>query len=332
MYLNFKVMKANKYIILFLLVSISNISKGQECLETPGALFLELQMDAESASMGGIGSISRLGAMRVFDNASVNLFGTSKFGATISATTKKKITRDNLYSFGTFLNICSRHTVALGGRYFIYPKGEIINGNGEVESHFSPKEMALDLGYGYKLFANLALSVGMKYIQSDMGRFNDAKKGRTVAFNVGFTYQKNLILAQQQGWWSLAVAAVDFGAKIKYMDMKYDLPSSVKMGSSIHLPFRSNHKFTGTINMRYRTMPSDFQTFEMGIGGEYNLYKYGVLRAGYHLGDKNKGGGNFSTFGTGLVIGQVKIDASYWVGANLRDERNRLILSVSMFF
>lgn len=42
-----------------------------------------------------------------------------------------------------------------------------------------------------------------------------------------------------------------------------------------------------------------------------NFLKYGVVRAGYHFGDKDKGVGNYGTLGCGINFWPIRADFSY---------------------
>lgn len=320
-----------KYIAFILFLTVLTTAQAQVIEETPGVMFLEIQTDARSAAMGGVSNISEPNAFSIFNNASANLFSAEKmgFGATLSA--RENFKDMNLYSLGAYYNLNEKNCISIGFRYYDYPNLEIAGGTSANVDKFRPKEMAFDIGYGYKLTNNLSLSVTLQYINSDMGTHMDMKKGNAFAAGFGLTYMtplKNL----EGGNWSFALAANNFGAKIKYDEQEYHLPSSVTAGTAVHLPFSENHKLTGTVNLRYRAIPSSFNTFEAGFGGEFNFYKYGFLRAGYHLGDDEKGLGNFTTLGAGVSIKQIKVDFAYHVGMQNKEYQHVAFVSLSAFF
>jgi len=58
-------------------------------------------------------------------------------------------------------------------------------------------------------------------------------------------------------------------------------------------------------------LPSEIRHLQAGIGAEYNFLKYGVVRAGYHFGDKDKGIGNYGTLGCGINFWPIRADFSY---------------------
>lgn len=319
------------YTTLLLLLLVSTSVESQTTTETPAVMFLEIQTDARSSAMGGVSSISESSVFGVFYNPSANLFAANKLGIGASLSARDNFKDMNLYSLGTYYNLSEKSGLSFGVRYFDLPKVDILGESNSINEKINPKEIALDVGYGHKLTNNLSLSISLKYINSDLGTYLDMKKGNAVAAGVGLTYVapiKNFDGAN----WSLALAANNFGTKIKYNEAEYHLPSSVSAGTAVHLPFTKNHQFTGTINVRYRAFPSNFSTLEAGFGAEYNFYEYGFLRAGYHLGDDEKELGNFTTLGAGLNIKPIKLDFAYQVGMPNSEFRHVAFVSLSAFF
>ena len=58
-------------------------------------------------------------------------------------------------------------------------------------------------------------------------------------------------------------------------------------------------------------LPSEIRHLQAGVGAEYNFLKYGVVRAGYHFGDKDKGVGSYGTLGCGINFWPIRADFSY---------------------
>lgn len=326
----------DKYSVLVLLLLVLTTARAQVMVETPSAMFLEVASDARSTAMGGVMGVSESSAFSVFNNASATLFSAQNlgFGATLSA--RDNFKDMNLYSLGGFYNFGEKSGISVGLRYFDYPSiaitGGTTGGTTTVGSNkFKPKEMALNLGYGYKLTNNLSLSLTLQYINSDMGTHTGMKKADVFAASLGITYLAPLAVVEGASW-SLGMAATNFGTKMKYDEKEYQLPSSLAGGTAVHLPFSAHHQLTGTLNVRYRALPSTFSTFEAGIGAEYNFYKYGFVRAGYHFGNDEKGLGNFTTLGAGVNIKPLKIDFAYHVGMPNEDFRHVAFVSLSAFF
>lgn len=94
---------------------------------------------------------------------------------------------------------------------------------------------------------------------------------------------------------------------------RYGLPTRGSLGGSLHLPFRPNHVLGIALDLGHQ--------FRGGItglaaGAEYTFFRHGVVRGGYHLGQKNKGAGNYASLGCGFIAGPVRCDAAWRFGGN----------------
>ena len=231
-----------------------------------------------------------------------------------------------MYSAGAFFNLNDRNGFSAGFRYFGGPKVDL------PDHTLKPKDMAIDVAYGYKLTDHLSIALTGRYIHSDMGGDAGAGKADAFAADLGVYYRNN-ISAMSGAQWSVGLQASNFGSELDYDGLdSYSLPARIKAGGSAYLPFSEDHRLTVSANLAYRLLPSDFSTFEAGLGLDYNLYKYAFIRAGYHLGDEEKGMGNFATLGVGASVAGFRLDASYWLGAPDEDFKNILFLSLSYRF
>lgn len=297
----------------------------------PAAMFIETQMNARDAAMGGVSNISKSSAFGVFSNSSANLFSKDKIEVGTSLSSTNDFSGNKLFSLGSYINISSNHGVSLGIRYFDYPSIDIIDISSKKEKSFAPKEMTLDLGYAYLINEKLAVSLTGRYIRSDLGRFDETKIANAIAGDLGITYKTDLETIDG-GSLSLALAASNFGTKLKYTEEEYDMPAALRFGSSVHVPFNDNHKVTAALNVGYRLFPSNFKSTEAGIGAEYNLYQHGFIRAGYHVAQETKGLGDFVSLGAGIEFKPIRLDVANWIGVNDREFRNTLFINLTATF
>ena len=318
------------FTLLFVVLLTTSSIKGQNIPELPGALFTEIQTDARAAAMGGTANITEASAMGIFNNPSANLFANNEWLVGANLSTLNKEGGNNLIAISGHYNLDSQHGFSVGLRHYGYKGIDIINSSGINEGKFTPKELTIDLGYGYRFTDNLALSLTARYISSDMGSYLDSKVANAFAADVGLTYYGEM----NDGSYSIAVTASNFGSKLKYSDNTdgLSLPTAIKAGGSVKKLFSDDHIITAVVNAGYRVLPSDFSSFEAGIGAEYNLYRHGFLRAGYHLSDKDKGMGNFATVGAGIEFKPVRVDLSYWAGVTDQDYKSILFISLSACF
>ncbi|MDL2323192.1 PorV/PorQ family protein [Bacteroidales bacterium OttesenSCG-928-A17] len=319
-----KYLKSISILALFFVVSLPFFAQ-EEIEETPGAAFLEITSDARSASLGGINSSVMPGALSVFGNAASSIFASEKIGVGASLSARKDFSDANLYSVGGYYNLDDKNSISVGFRHFSNPEMELSKGK-----TFKPTEMAFDLAYTRKLLDGLSLALTARLVNSDM-MGTGAGSASSFGGDLGVYYENNLN-SFSGGKWNVGLQVSNFGAKLKYNNGEFDLPTRLKAGGSAFLPFSEDHKVLFTANVAYRMLPSDFSTFECGLGAEYNLYKYGFLRAGYHIGDESTGFGNFATLGVGASVKGFKIDAAYWAGAPDQDFKNILFFTLSAAF
>ncbi len=323
----------NYLTLSFIALFFSLTGKAQSIPQLPGAMFTEIQTDARAAALGGTANITEASAMGVFSNPSANLFTENKWLLGGNLSTLNKEGGNNLIAIGGHYNLGRQHGLSIGLRHYGYKSIDIINSSGNNDGKFTPKELTIDLGYGYRFTENLAFSLTARYISSDMGAYLDSKSANAFAADIGLTYRGEMN-AMDGGSYSIALSASNFGSKLKYNNNAdgLSLPTTVKAGGSIKMPFNDDHIITAVVNAGYRVLPSDFSGFEAGLGAEYNLYKHGFLRAGYHISDQDKGLGNFATLGAGIAFNPVKLDISYWSGVSDQDYKNILFISLSACF
>jgi hypothetical protein len=186
--------------------------------------------------------------------------------------------------------------------------------------------MSIDLAYTRRIVDNFSISLTGRYIS-----YNLNSEGLTnpsaVAFDLGLFY-KNSINSIAGASWAIGLQAANVGAAIEGENIH--LPSRAKLGGSVNLPFTENHVLGIALDLGYQFQPSTANLFTASAGLEYTFLKHGVIRAGYQMGDKNKGYGSFATVGAGFIAGPVHVDFAYWLSS---DEmlKNTMMLSLGVY-
>lgn len=279
----------------FLLASclLPNFLAAQE-----GAYFLELTPDAQSAGMAGTGlAITDNGSTAIFHNASTIIFSQETMGASYSYA---DINKDYaMHSASVFYKIGreGNHGFTVGFRHFKEP--ELIAGD-----KFRPHIWDLEAGYFRHIAKNLSLSLTMRYLHAKSWPEADSKN--SVCFDLGATYYRNMALLDEMATWSIGFQAANIGKKLDGQK----LPARLGLGGAIDLPFSMENRLMVALDLHY-LLPSEIRHLQAGIGAEYNFLKYGVVRAGYHFGDKDKGAGNYGTVGAGINFWPIRADFSY---------------------
>ena len=263
--------------------------------EMANANFLELTPDAQSAGMAGTGlAITDNGSTDIFHNASTIAFSQEAMGASYSYA---DINKDcALHSASLFYRIGREgiHGFALGFRHFKDPK--IMD--------YRPRIWDLEAAYFRNVAKNLSLSLTFRYLQEKVAKEADSKN--SVALDFGATYYRNTDLLDGMASWSIGFQAANLGKKLDGQK----LPARLGLGGSVDLPFSVENRLQVALDFNY-LLPSEIRHLQAGIGAEYNFLKYGVVRAGYHFGDNDKGIGNYGTLGCGINFWPMRVDFSY---------------------
>lgn len=298
------------FLCLFFLPAIAqeDIKNNSEA-----ASFLTITPDARSAGMGDAGTALSADAFSFFHNAATSLFSKEKAELSYSYTPwMRNLTSGNaLHSVGGYYKIGDKQSVIAGFRSFNHSGIDITDEHGNITNSFKPSEWALDLGYSRLILNNLSISLTLRYINSDMGSYAGASAGSAVAFDLGAYYRHKMKCMEEKASWAVGLQIANIGSKIKYLHTKYDLPGKIALGGSVHLPFSEKHELQGALDFGYQIIPSGSTTFYSALGAEYIFMKHGVLRGGYHFGDKNKGNSGYGTVGCGVRYYHIRGDFSY---------------------
>ncbi len=301
--------------------------------DSEAAPFLGLTPDARSAGMGGVGTALSPDAFSFYHNAAAPLFSKEKgaVGFSYAPWMRDLVSGSALGSVGGFYKIGSKQSIVAGVRDFFHPDMNISDENGNITDKFTPYEWVIDLGYSRLLTKNLSMALTLHYIHSDMGSYNGADAASAVAFDISVYYQRKTSLVDSATW-SVGLQVANIGSKIKYADTRYDLPGKISLGGALNLPFSKNHILNCALDFGYQMIPSGSSNFYAGIGAEYTCMKYAVLRAGYHLGDKDKGYDNYGSVGCGLRYHEISGDFSYLLAGSDSPLKNSYQLSIGIGF
>lgn len=310
--------------------------KAQEDIapvNTGAVNFLNITPDARSAGMGGAGVALSENNNAIFYNASTSVISSQKGGIsyTFAPLMREYESGHSLNSLGGFYKLDRKNVILGGFRYYHYPKLEIINNGENISESIRPKEWVVDLGYAREIIPNLAASVTIKLIHSDMGNLGGAKSANAVAFDLGAIYQRSFRFLNGASW-AAGFQVSNLGSKIKYLNTKESLPAFAKVGGSVDLSFTSIHRLVVAADLGYSLLPSDLNAFGFYSGAEYIWMDHFKVRGGYHYGDKKKGDSSYATAGAGIRCFGAQVDFS-WLFANKENTlRNSYWISLGYSF
>lgn len=253
---------------------------------------LELTPDAQSAGMAGTGlAVTDNGSTAIFHNASTIVFSQEVMGGSYSYA---DINKDfSMHSASVFYKIgrLGNHGFTAGFRRLKAPDS-------------GPRIWDLEAAYFRNVAQNLSLSLTFRYLQEKVHK--DADSNNAVCFDLGATYHRSMSLLDEMASWSIGFQAANIGTKLDGRK----LPARLGLGGAIDLPFSMENRLQVALDFNY-LLPSEIRHLQASAGAEYNFLKYGVVRAGYHIGDKDKGTGNYGTLGCGINFWPIRADFSY---------------------
>lgn len=321
------------YLTCIILGVLGVAAEAQKNSDSEAASFLGIVPDARSTAMGGTGTALTPDAFSLYHNAAATLFSEEKGAIAYSYTPwmRNLVSGSILNSVGGFYKIDSKQGIVAGYRGFAHPDVNVSDENGNIVGGFTPKERALDLGYSRLLADKLGMALTLRYIRSDMGSYSGADAAGAVAFDLSVYYKHKTSLVDSAVW-SVGLQATNIGSKIKYADTKYSLPGRINLGGALNLPFSKNHVLNCALDFGYQVIPSGSANFRAGIGAEYICMKHAVVRAGYHIGDKNKGYDSYGSVGCGVRYYHISGDFSYLLAGSGSPLKNSCQLTVGVDF
>lgn len=302
--------------------------------ETGVAAELLNPVNPRSSGMGLAGTAVKENPFGIFGNAAANIFNCKPIGAgysynpTLTSLHKGVAT----HAVGAYWNINENNGFSLGFRYFNGQEVSMSDGSNNPLGTGRNKDMAVSLAYTRKIIDGLSASLTARYINADYSMFPEMKSGNAFSFDLGVYYTKAICSLGKGSNWALGLNVSNVGTKLDF-STPATMPAYAKLGGSANMVFSENHILLAALDLGYTFMPKDATSFVAGLGLEYNFFKYGMIRAGYHYGDdKSIPTGQFATVGAGVKYGPVRVDFSYWLAAKDSPVKNTWSVGLGLFF
>lgn len=227
--------------VLFCLLVIQ-FSKAQDRVITTGVPFLLVAGDARSAGMADNGVATSADVYSQQWNPAKYAFSLDKQGFSVSYTPYLvELVNDISLSQVTYFNKIDEKSAFAGSiRYFSLGEIELREGVDDDPNIVKPSEYALDLSYALKLSERFSMSVGGRFIRSNLaiptvGQSSAAANSFAVDVS-GFYQSEQTAFTDFDGRWRLGFNFQNMGPKINY-DQSADntvgsnfLPANMKLG------------------------------------------------------------------------------------------------------
>lgn len=273
----------NKLLLLIILVFTLHLNAQTTTLIpsddkraiTTGMPFTLIAPDARAAGMGDMGVATSVDAFSQQWNASKYAFSETKSGISLSYTPYlRKLVNDIGVGYLTYFNrLDERSAFAASFKYFSLGSIELTGNAGESLGIEKPNELAFDASYVLRLADQFSMSVGMRYLRSDL-RFNsddntDSGSANTYGVDISGYYQsEEEAYSDFNGRWRMGFALQNLGPKFKYDQGAQETfqPTNLRLGAGFDFILDPYNKISVTGEVTKLLVPTPPL-----YGDEYNF-------------------------------------------------------------
>ncbi len=266
--------------------------------------FLNISPDAATQAMGGASVASEANAFAIYNNPAAIALSEDKFaiGASYNMWQSAAETTNNLVTISTFLKTGDKFGIAAAYRSFEKPSYQVYDANGNDKGDYTPKDMALDLGFSYAVIENLSIGLSFKYISSAL---SDSATGSCMSADLGAAYIFNRA--------TIAASYTNMFGTMTYDEVGYSLPTAFKVGASYSLAESAQHSCKVNLQANYLTEES---ALGIAVGGEYGFKEAVFVRLGYYNSCDETVASSYLSAGLGVEFAKISLDCSYLVGGD----------------
>ncbi|MGB5420460.1 type IX secretion system outer membrane channel protein PorV [Algibacter sp.] len=276
---------------------------------TTGLPFVLIAPDARAASLGDMGVATSVDAFSQQWNPSKYAFSETKSGVGVSYTPYlSKLVNDIFLGNVTYFNrIDDKGAFSASLKYFSLGDIEFVNDEFSEALVQRPNEFAIDASYALRLSDQFAMSVGMKFLVSDL-RLDDGSGNTDGAstFGVdiaGYYQSEEQAYSDYNGRWRAGFAIQNIGPTFKYTEDGSEnfQPTNLRLGTGFDFIFDDYNKIAVTAEVTKLLVPTP-----PALGTEYvfdDNNNNGVYDSGDNLISENE-----------VIIGGQSQDVSFLSG------------------
>ena len=241
---------------------------------TTGLPFVLIAPDARAAALGDMGVATSVDAFSQQWNSSKYVFSETKSGVGVSYTPYlSKLVNDIFLGNVTYFNrIDERSVFAASLKYFSLGDIEFVTDEFSEALIQRPNEFAIDASYALRLSDQFAMSVGMRYLVSDL-RLDDGSGNTdgasTFGVDISGYYQgEEEAYADFNGRWRAGFAIQNIGPKFKYTEDGSEnfQPTNLRLGAGFDFIFDDYNKVSITAEVAKLLVPTP-----PALGDEYEF-------------------------------------------------------------
>lgn len=243
-------------------------ANGGPCTNTiiTSVPFLRITPDARSGAMGDVGIAISPDANSIHYNASKLAFVDNDLSLSATYTPwLRALGLNDVYMayLAGYKRLDELSSLGFGLRYFSLGEINFTNDSGGELGTGRPNEFEINAAYARKLSDNFSLSIGGKFIYSNLAAGQrvgnvEINPGTAGAVDFGLTYKKDIEMNGNQSDLTIGAAITNLGTKISYTNSanKDFIPTNLGIGAAWEFQFDEYNSFTITADVNKLMVPT----------------------------------------------------------------------------
>ena len=273
--------RLNYTIILIVFVIFSSFSQERRVITT-AVPFLMIASDARAAGIGEQGVATSMDNFSQHWNPSKYVFSESNSGVAFSYTPYlSKLVNDIFLANISYYNKTNERSAwSASLKYFSLGDIDILQNPLDIPIIENPNEFTIDAAYSLKLNENFSLSVGGRFLLSDVKLQtldSETEAASSVAVDISGFFQSDIkSYKNYDGILRAGFNISNIGPKMKYSKLNNGtesfLPTNLRFGSGFEFIFDSNNSFTISVELNKLLVPSPSEEV-YNVNGDLVAYR-----------------------------------------------------------
>jgi len=268
-------------VILIVFVIFSSFSQERRVITT-AVPFLMIASDARAAGIGEQGVATSMDNFSQHWNPSKYVFSESNSGVAFSYTPYlSKLVNDIFLANISYYNKTNERSAwSASLKYFSLGDIDILQNPLDIPIIENPNEFTIDAAYSLKLNENFSLSVGGRFLLSDVKLQtldSETEAASSVAVDISGFFQSDIkSYKNYDGILRAGFNISNIGPKMKYSKLNNGtesfLPTNLRFGSGFEFIFDSNNSFTISLELNKLLVPSPSEEV-FNVNGDLVAYR-----------------------------------------------------------
>jgi hypothetical protein len=274
--------------------------------------FMTIAPDARSAAMADVGAATSADVNSMHWNAAklANIkdsdgnLSDMGVGLTYTPWLAKLINDMSLNYLSGYKRLSKQEVIGVSFNYFNLGEMTFRNDDNIVTGTKKPYELNLAVAYSRKLSEPLSVSVGLKWIHSNLASGipissgETSKAGNSIAADLGVYYNKDIIVAGESYNLALGASITNIGNKLTYTNKEnaYFIPTNLRIGTSITKEIDLYNKVSLNVDINKLMVPTPAVYYIAADGKDSLVDGKRVVAKGKDASGKGLVGGMLGSF------------------------------------